>query len=64
MPDNFIFDRLQDMVKTRKKADETEEKDAVLVEDRQALSAQDVVPRDFSGAFKKDLEEMFLESVK
>ena len=51
------------MVKTRKKAEEIEEKGAVLTEDRPVSSAQDAVPRDFSGAFKKDLEEMFMAGI-
>ncbi len=63
LPYNFIFDRLQNMVKTKKKTDEIEEKEATLTEDSHVFSAQDVAPRDFSGVFKKDLEEMFVAGV-
>ncbi len=63
LPDNFIFDRLQDMVKTKKKADEIEEKEAVLIEGKPIVSAQNAVSRDFSGVFKKDIEEMFMAGV-
>jgi len=51
------------MTKTAKKADEIEEKKAVLIKDEQALSAQDAASRDFSGAFRKDLEEMFIAGI-
>ncbi len=63
LPYNFIFDRLQNMVKTKKKTDATEEKGVVLPEDNPVLSAQNAAPRDFSGAFKKNLEEMFMAGV-
>jgi len=51
------------MVKVAKKADEIEEKKTILIKDSPILPTEDAAPRDFSGVFKKDMEEMFMAGI-